>query len=87
MDCKNLRRIHISSFNTERAFNMNYMFNGCPKLEFLNITTFEFNMQESYYNIFDDDENLHLIITADFYYHIIDANEYLIVIDENVTIV
>ena len=66
---------------------MNYMFNGCPKLEFLNITIFVFNMQEIYNNMFDDDENLHLIITADFYYHIIDQNEYLLIIDENVTIV
>ena len=65
---------------------MNYMFNGCPKLEFLNITIFVFNMQEIYNNMFDDDENWHLIITADFYYHIIDQNEYLLIIDENVTI-
>ena len=46
---------------------MNYMFNGYPKLEFLNITIFVFNMQEIYNNMFDDDENWHLIITADFY--------------------
>ena len=36
---------------------MNYMFNGCPKLEFLNITIFAFNMQEIYNYMFDDDEN------------------------------
>ena len=66
---------------------MNYMFNGCPKLEFLNITIFVFNMQEIYNNLFDDDENWHLIITSDFYYHIIVQNEYLLIIDENVTIV
>ena len=63
------------------------MFNGCPKLEFLNITIFEFNLQEIYNNMFDGNENWHLIITVDFYYHIIDQNEYLLIIDENVTIV
>ena len=63
------------------------MFNGCPKLEFLNITIFVFNIQEIYNNMFDDDENWDLIITVDFYYHIIDQNEYLLIIDENVTIV
>ena len=63
------------------------MFNGCPKLEFLNITIFVFNMQEIYNNMFDNDENWDLIITVDFYYHIIDQNEYLLIINENVTIV
>ena len=66
---------------------MNYMFNGCPKLEFLNITIFVFNLQEIYNNMFDDVKNWHLIITADFYYHIIDQNEYLLIIDKSVSIV
>ena len=63
------------------------MLNGCPKLEILNITIFVFNMQEIYNNMFDDDKNWHLIITVDFYYHIIAQNEYLLIIDENVSIV
>ena len=63
------------------------MFNECPKIEFLNIIQIVFSMQENFYEIFEDEENLHLVISADFYYQIIDMNVYFQVIDENVTIV
>ena len=66
------------------------MFEGCVNLEFLNITHFYFNQEivgDYYMSMFDDDWKLHLIITADFYYNIIDQNEFLRDIDENVTII
>ena len=63
------------------------MFSGCTKLEYLNIISFVFNKQENYYSMFDGDEILFLIVSADFYNHIIDDNEFLKIIDENVTII
>ena len=87
--CKSLRGVDISSFDTSNVIFFHLMFYGCVNLEFLNITHFVFNRDIVIYydSMFDYDENLHLIITADFYYNIIDMNEYLEVIDENVTII
>jgi surface protein len=64
------------------------MFSGCNNLAFLNITHFVFNPAkvENYRKMFDNDTEIHLIIPKDFYYSIIDMNDYLNVIEENVTI-
>ena len=70
---------------------MHLMFEGCINLEFLNITNFVFNDAvvdpDYYYSMFDEDYKLHLVITAEFYFSIIDQNSFLEEIDENVTII
>ena len=88
-DCRNLKRVDISSFDTSNVIYFHEMFEGCINLEFLNITHFIFNedIVYMYQSMFDDDANLHLNITADFYYRIIDQNEYLYDIEENITII
>ena len=88
--CTNLKRVNISSFDTNNVMYFHLMFNDCINLEFLNITHFVFHpdlVQTYYDSMFDNDAKLHLIITSDFYYNIIDLNEYLERIEENVTII
>ena len=63
------------------------MFSGCVNLEFLNITQFVFNRQENCDYMFDKDLNLHLYTSSQFYDRIIKMNEYLDIIDDNITII
>ena len=85
LDCKSLKGVDVSSFDTSYVANFGGMFEGCINLEFLNITNFVFNSDivVSYGNMFFEDYKAHLIMTAEFYYSIIDQNEYLE--DMNVT--
>ena len=89
LDCDNLIGVDVSSFVTNNVIDIHLMFQGCPKLEFLNITNFELESRKInfYFNMFDDDVNLHLYIKSSLYYLIIDENYFLQKIDRNVTIV
>ena len=66
---------------------MNSMFSECVNLEYLNISQFVFNIQENYGNMFDKDINLHLYTTSQFYERIIKMNEFLYIIDDNITFI
>ena len=87
--CTNVKSIDVSSFDTSKVSLFHNMFSDCINLEFLNITNFVYDTDIVYKDddMLDEDAKLHLIITADFYYNIIETNPYLKVIDENVTII
>ena len=89
MGCSSLTSVDISNFDTSFVLNIHNMFSECPKLEFLNIThfVFDFDFIENYYDMFEGDSSLHLVIKSDLYYDIILQNEYLYEIYENITIV
>ena len=89
MECDSLTSIDISSFDTRNVVELDYMFNNCPMLEFLNLTHFELNFDivKNYEYIFDNDVNLHLIIKSELYYNIIESNSWLYRISENISIV
>ena len=61
----------ISKFSAENALDMYSMFSECFNLEYK----------------FDKDINLHLYITSQFYGRIIKMNEYLYIIDDNITFI
>ena len=41
MECSNLTSLDVSSFNTSKVINMEYMFGGCTKLTNLDISNFD----------------------------------------------
>ena len=77
----------MSSFVTNNVRDIHLMFSGCISLEYLDITNFELDSRKLgyYYDMFEDDVNLHLIIRRNLYYIIYDENPFLRRI--NVTIV
>jgi surface protein len=42
-DCSGLTTLDVSNFDTGNVTNMMYMFNGCEKLESLNLVSFSFD--------------------------------------------
>ena len=55
-ECKSLKELNLSNFNTNNIINMEYMFCGCSSLQELNLSNFNtsnvYNMNRMFFFFF-----------------------------------
>ena len=55
-ECKSLKELNLSNFNTNNVINMEYMFCGCSSLQELNLSNFNtsnvYNMNRMFFFLF-----------------------------------
>jgi len=61
-NCKNLKNINLSSFDTKNVTNMKNMFYGCNNLIDINLSSFDTKNDTKMNNMFYDCNNLKKII-------------------------
>lgn len=61
-ECRQLRRLNVSGFDTSQVTDIQYMFKGCEQLEKLDLSGFDISKVRNKYYMFGDCRKLSVCV-------------------------